>query len=140
MRDLNEAVLEYPNDEELKQIVAGFADLLKSIVQTIDRAKDISAAGKATTHMPGRNQTPTTPPNPFRCSRAASVKNELVENRYESLLLLPFCGPGAICHGQNKIMLYKKKSTSDRQNHAYSYGKQYAQRGAPARDPGYDAA
>jgi hypothetical protein len=37
MRDLNEAVLEYPYDEELKQIVAGFADLLKSIVQTIDR-------------------------------------------------------------------------------------------------------
>lgn len=36
MRDLNEAVLEYPNDEELKQIVAGFADLLKSIVQTIE--------------------------------------------------------------------------------------------------------
>jgi Transposase IS66 family len=36
MRDLNEAVLEYPYDEELKQIVAGFADLLKSIVQTID--------------------------------------------------------------------------------------------------------
>jgi hypothetical protein len=27
MRDLNEAVLEYPYDEELKQIVAGFADL-----------------------------------------------------------------------------------------------------------------
>src|ERR1700722_10229373 len=46
----------------------------------------------------------------------------------------------AICHGQNKIMLYKKKSTTDWQNHAYSYGKQYAQRGAPARDPGYDAA
>ena len=33
MRDLHEAVLEYP---ELQQIVASFADLLKSIVQTID--------------------------------------------------------------------------------------------------------
>ena len=37
MRDLNEAVLDYPFDEELKQLVTGFAGLLKGIVQTIDR-------------------------------------------------------------------------------------------------------
>jgi predicted RecB family nuclease len=36
MRDLNEAVLDYPYDEELKQIATSFAELLKSIVQTID--------------------------------------------------------------------------------------------------------
>ena len=37
MRDLNEAVLDYPFDKELKQVVTGFAGLLKGIVQTIDR-------------------------------------------------------------------------------------------------------
>jgi hypothetical protein len=37
MRDLNEAVLDYPYDEELKQVATGFAGLLKGIVQTIDR-------------------------------------------------------------------------------------------------------
>jgi hypothetical protein len=37
MRNLNEAVLDYPFDEELKQVVTGFAGLLKGIVQTIDR-------------------------------------------------------------------------------------------------------
>ncbi len=37
MRDLNEAVLDYPYDEELKQMATGFAELLRSIVQTIDR-------------------------------------------------------------------------------------------------------
>jgi len=37
MRDLNEAVLDFPYDEELKQVVTGFAGLLKGIVQTIDR-------------------------------------------------------------------------------------------------------
>lgn len=37
MRDLNEAVLDYPYDEELKQIAMNFAKLLKGIVDTIDR-------------------------------------------------------------------------------------------------------
>ena len=37
MRDLNEAVLDFPFDEELRQIVLEFGDLLKRIVETIDR-------------------------------------------------------------------------------------------------------
>ncbi|MDP2602975.1 MAG: TM0106 family RecB-like putative nuclease [Deltaproteobacteria bacterium] len=37
MRDLNEAVLDYAYDEELKQIAANFAGLMKGMVQTIDR-------------------------------------------------------------------------------------------------------
>ena len=37
IRDLNEAVLDYPYDEELKQMATGFAELLRSMVQTIDR-------------------------------------------------------------------------------------------------------
>ncbi len=37
MRDLNEAVLDYPYDEELKQIAANFGGLMKGMVQTIDR-------------------------------------------------------------------------------------------------------
>jgi predicted RecB family nuclease len=37
MRDLNDAVMDHPYDGELKEIVIGFADLLRSIVQTIDR-------------------------------------------------------------------------------------------------------
>jgi hypothetical protein len=37
MRDLNAEVLRYPYDEELKQIVRGFADLLKAVTATIDR-------------------------------------------------------------------------------------------------------
>jgi hypothetical protein len=37
MRDLNEAVLNCPYDEELRQVVMDFAELLKAIVQTIDR-------------------------------------------------------------------------------------------------------
>jgi hypothetical protein len=37
MRDLNDAVLDHPYDEEVKGIVIGFAGLLKSIVETIDR-------------------------------------------------------------------------------------------------------
>jgi len=37
MRDLNDAVLELPYDEEVKGIVNGFAVLLKSIVETVDR-------------------------------------------------------------------------------------------------------
>jgi hypothetical protein len=37
MRDLNEEVLNYPYDEELKQIVRGFAELLKPMVETMDR-------------------------------------------------------------------------------------------------------
>src|SRR6266850_68214 len=37
MRDLNDAILEHPFDEELKTLVMGFADLLRRIVDTIDR-------------------------------------------------------------------------------------------------------
>jgi predicted RecB family nuclease len=37
MRDLNQAVLDAPFDEEVKQIALGFGDLLKNIVGTIDR-------------------------------------------------------------------------------------------------------
>ena len=37
MRDLNEAVLDYPYDEELKQIAANFGGLMKGMVETIDR-------------------------------------------------------------------------------------------------------
>jgi hypothetical protein len=37
MRDLNEAVLDSPFDEQLKQIVTSFAELLRNIVATIDR-------------------------------------------------------------------------------------------------------
>jgi hypothetical protein len=37
MRDLNEAVLDFPFDEELGQIVSGFGNLLRCIVETIDR-------------------------------------------------------------------------------------------------------
>jgi hypothetical protein len=54
MRDLNEAVLDYPYDEELKQVATGFAELLKGIVQTIDRwglkrrflSKHVSGVGR----------------------------------------------------------------------------------------------
>jgi hypothetical protein len=37
MRDLNETVLNYPYDEELKQIAMRFGELLKGMVETIDR-------------------------------------------------------------------------------------------------------
>ena len=37
MRDLNDAILEYPFDEELKTLVVSFSDLLKGILETIDR-------------------------------------------------------------------------------------------------------
>jgi hypothetical protein len=37
IRDLNDAVLKHPYDEELKSLVKGFADLVKSMVETVDR-------------------------------------------------------------------------------------------------------
>ena len=37
IRDLNDAVLEYPYDEQLKSLVKNFADLLKPMVETVDR-------------------------------------------------------------------------------------------------------
>ena len=37
MRDLNQAVLDFPFDEELKELVLKFGHLLKNIVETIDR-------------------------------------------------------------------------------------------------------
>ena len=37
MRDLNDAILNNPFDEEMKSITQGFADLLKPMVDTIDR-------------------------------------------------------------------------------------------------------
>ena len=37
MRDLNDELLNNPFDEEMKSIVVGFADVLKPIVETIDR-------------------------------------------------------------------------------------------------------
>jgi hypothetical protein len=37
MRDLNDAVLDHPYDEQVKRIATGFADLLSAIVETIDR-------------------------------------------------------------------------------------------------------
>jgi hypothetical protein len=37
MRDLNDAVLDHPYDEELKGLVKGFASLVKPMVDTVDR-------------------------------------------------------------------------------------------------------
>jgi len=37
IRDLNDEVLDHPYDMELKEMVTGFADLLRAIVQTVDR-------------------------------------------------------------------------------------------------------
>jgi Transposase IS66 family len=37
IRDLNDAVLEYPYDEQLKSLVKNFADLVKPMVETVDR-------------------------------------------------------------------------------------------------------
>lgn len=37
MRDLNDAVLKHPYDEELKWLVRGFADLVKPMIETVDR-------------------------------------------------------------------------------------------------------
>ncbi len=37
IRDLNDAVLDYPYDEELKVMVTGFGELLRSIITTINR-------------------------------------------------------------------------------------------------------
>jgi len=37
IRDLNDAVLEYPYDEQLKSLVKSFADLVKPMVDTVDR-------------------------------------------------------------------------------------------------------
>ena len=37
MRDLNDEVLDRPFDEELKRIVIGFAEILKLMVETVDR-------------------------------------------------------------------------------------------------------
>jgi len=37
MRDLNEAILNYPFDEELRRLALGFGDLLRGVVKTIDR-------------------------------------------------------------------------------------------------------
>ena len=36
IRDLNDAVLEYPYDEQLKNLVKNFADLLKPMVESVD--------------------------------------------------------------------------------------------------------
>jgi transposase-like protein len=37
IRDLNDAVLKYPFDEELKSLVKGFANLVRPMVETVDR-------------------------------------------------------------------------------------------------------
>jgi hypothetical protein len=37
IRDLNDEVLKYPFDEELKGLVKGFADLVRPMVETVDR-------------------------------------------------------------------------------------------------------
>jgi len=37
IRDLNDAVLEHPYDEQLKNLVKSFADLVKPMVETVDR-------------------------------------------------------------------------------------------------------
>jgi hypothetical protein len=37
MRDLNDAVLDDPYDESMKEIATAFAELLRGIVKTIDR-------------------------------------------------------------------------------------------------------
>lgn len=37
MRDLNDAVLDNPYDESMKEISTAFGDLLRGIVKTIDR-------------------------------------------------------------------------------------------------------
>ena len=37
IRDLNDAVLKYPYDDELKRLVKSFADLVKPMVETVDR-------------------------------------------------------------------------------------------------------
>ena len=37
MRDLNDDVLSNPFDTELKQVVTAFAELLKAMVETVDR-------------------------------------------------------------------------------------------------------
>ena len=37
MRDLNDTLLDHPYDGEVKEIVTGFAELLKNVVQTIGR-------------------------------------------------------------------------------------------------------
>jgi predicted RecB family nuclease len=37
MRDLNDDILDNPFDEQLKRIVVGFGDLLKPIIETVDR-------------------------------------------------------------------------------------------------------
>ena len=37
IRDLNDAVLKYPYDEELKRLVKSFAELVKPMVETVDR-------------------------------------------------------------------------------------------------------
>ncbi len=37
MRDLNDGILDNPFDQEMKTISAGFAGLLKQIVETVDR-------------------------------------------------------------------------------------------------------
>ena len=37
MRDLNDEILSNPFDEKLKQIVTDFGDLLKQVIETVDR-------------------------------------------------------------------------------------------------------
>ncbi len=37
MRDINEEILKYPYDEELKELVVAFAELVKPMVETVDR-------------------------------------------------------------------------------------------------------
>jgi len=37
IRDLNDSVLKHPYDEELKALVRNFADLVKPMVETVDR-------------------------------------------------------------------------------------------------------
>jgi Transposase IS66 family len=37
MRDLNDQILSNPFDQEMKSIAVGFSELLRSIVETIDR-------------------------------------------------------------------------------------------------------
>jgi len=80
IRDLNDTVLKYPYNEELKYLVKGFADLVKPMVETVDRhglksrflRKHIVSVDRFYKHISKVD---------FQSEPAGAVKNRFEKNR-----------------------------------------------------------
>jgi hypothetical protein len=91
VRDFNSDVLRRPFDEELKEIMRGFALLLKSIVQTVDehglRARFLRRhAGEVQAFYLEMEQ------RSYRSELAASYQKRLLKNRTKLFTFLDFDG------------------------------------------------